>query len=180
MERLPIVGVIGAGYWGKNLVRNFHQLGALGVICDSDPGFVSRFEEAYPEIPKRLAFSDVMRDSSIQAVAIATPAETHYTLVKEALLTGKDVLVEKPLCLEEDQAEELVALAAERQRVLMVGHLLRYHSAFVKLQELIRAGELGRVYYIYSHRLNLGRIRREENILWSFAPHDVSAILALA
>lgn len=176
----PNVAVVGAGYWGKNLVRNFHQLGALGVVCDCDPVCLASYEERYPGVPLRLAASDVFEDGAIEAVAIATPAETHYTLVKEALLAGKDVLVEKPLCLEEDQAAELVALATKKQRVLMVGHLLRYHPAFVKLQELVEAGELGRVYYIYSNRLNLGRIRREENILWSFAPHDVSAILALA
>ncbi|MBU0494939.1 MAG: Gfo/Idh/MocA family oxidoreductase [Chloroflexi bacterium] len=176
----PTVGVIGTGYWGKNLVRNFYQLGALAAICDSEPACLSSYEASHPEVPKRLAYSEVFGDPSVQAVAIATPAETHYRLVREALLADKDVMVEKPLCLEEGQATELIALAAERRRVLMVGHLLRYHPAFVKLQELVKNGELGRVYYIYSNRLNLGRIRREENILWSFAPHDVSAILALA
>jgi len=177
---IPAGGVIGAGYWGKNLVRNFHHLDDLATICDSDPDRLSRYEEPYPQVPKRLAHSDVLRDSSIQAVAIATRAETHYSLVKDALLAGKDVLVEKPLCLRQEEAAEVVALASERGQVLMVGHLLRCHPAFVKLQELVQTGELGRVYYIYSNRLNLGRIRREENILWSFAPHDVSAILALA
>jgi len=179
-SNVPNVAVVGAGYWGKNLVRNFYQLGALAVICDSDPALLNSYETSYPEISRRAFYLDVFRDPTVQAVAIATPAETHYTLVKEALLAGKDVLVEKPLCLEEDQAAELITLATEKQRVLMIGHLLRYHPAFVKLQELVKKGELGRVYYIYSNRLNLGRIRREENILWSFAPHDVSAILALA
>jgi UDP-2-acetamido-3-amino-2,3-dideoxy-glucuronate N-acetyltransferase len=174
------VAVVGAGYWGQNLVRNFHQLGALAAICDSDPATLERFAEPYPDVPRCLACTDVLPDANVQAVAIATPADTHYALAKEALMAGKDVLVEKPLCLGEEQASELIALAEKNQRVLMVGHLLRYHPAFVRLQELVEEGELGRMYYIYSQRLNLGKIRREENILWSFAPHDISAILALA
>lgn len=176
----PAVAVIGAGHWGKNIIRNFHELGHLAAICDSNPATLKRFEATYAGLEHYLAYSDVLQAGEIPAVAIATPAETHYTLAREALLAGKDVFVEKPLCLEDSQAEELIRIAAERRRVLMVGHLLRYHPAFVKLQELVRAGELGRIYYIYSNRLNLGKIRREENILWSFAPHDVSAILALA
>lgn len=177
---VPQIAVVGTGYWGRNLVRNFYQLGALRAICDSDSATLAGLGAQYPGVAQYLAFSDVLRDTSIQAVAIATPAETHFALAKEALLAGKDVFVEKPLCLDENQATELLALAAKRERVLMVGHLLRYHPAFVKLQRMVEAGELGRIDYIYSHRLNLGKIRREENILWSFAPHDVSAILALA
>jgi UDP-2-acetamido-3-amino-2,3-dideoxy-glucuronate N-acetyltransferase len=115
----------------------------------------------------------------IQAVAIATPAETHGTMVREALLAGKDVFVEKPLCLSAEQGRSLVDLAREQGRILMVGHLLWYHPAIIKLKELIDRGELGRIQYIYSNRLNLGKIRREENILWSFAPHDISVILGL-
>lgn len=179
-QSIPAVAVIGAGYWGKNLVRNFYELGALRAICDKDPATPARFEENYPDVPKHLHSSNILQDPGIQAVAIVTPAGTHYSLAREALLAGKDVFVEKPLCLEEHQVAELVALAAERNRVLMVGHLLRYHPALTRLQELVEAGELGRVYYIYSNRLNLGKIRREENILWSFAPHDISVILALA
>jgi len=177
---LPTVAVVGTGYWGRNLVRNFHQLGALAAICDSNPDVLSHFTQQYPTVRPYQTYTDVLRNDVISAVAIATPAETHYVLVKEALLADKDVFVEKPLCLDLAQADELIALAHERSRVLMVGHLLRYHPAFTKLQELVESGELGRIYYIYSHRLNLGKIRREENILWSFAPHDVSAILALA
>jgi UDP-2-acetamido-3-amino-2,3-dideoxy-glucuronate N-acetyltransferase len=112
-------------------------------------------------------------------MAIATPAETHSELARRALLAGKDVLVEKPLSLSIEEGRKLVALACERQRVLMIGHLLWYHPAVLKLRELVEEGELGRIQYIYSHRLNLGRIRREENILWSFAPHDISVILGL-
>jgi UDP-2-acetamido-3-amino-2,3-dideoxy-glucuronate N-acetyltransferase len=127
-----------------------------------------------------LDINPILQDPGIQAVVVVTPAATHYSLAREALLADKDVFVEKPLCLEEHQAAELVALAAEKHRILMVGHLLRYHPALVRLLELVEAGELGRVYYIYSNRLNLGKIRHEENILWSFAPHDISVILTLA
>jgi UDP-2-acetamido-3-amino-2,3-dideoxy-glucuronate N-acetyltransferase len=124
--------------------------------------------------------NDVLARDDIAGVVIATPAETHYTLAREALLAGKHVYVEKPLVLDEQEGEELIALAHERKRVLMVGHLLQYHPVFVRLKELASKGELGRINYIYSHRLNLGKIRREENILWSFAPHDISMILSLA
>ena len=179
-KSVPAVAIIGAGYWGKNLVRNFNELGALRAICDKDPASLGCFGHSYPEVAKHLHMSQILQDPGIQAVAIVTPAATHYAVAREALLAGKDVFVEKPLCLEEDQAAELMALAAERDRVLMVGHLLRYHPALVRLLELVDAGELGRVYYIYSNRLNLGKIRREENILWSFAPHDISVILTLA
>ena len=113
-------------------------------------------------------------------MVIATPAETHFNLAREALLADKHVFVEKPLVLDEKEGLELIAIAKERERMLMVGHLLQYHPVFVKLKELERSGELGRINYIYSHRLNLGKIRREENILWSFAPHDISMILGLA
>jgi UDP-2-acetamido-3-amino-2,3-dideoxy-glucuronate N-acetyltransferase len=177
---VPAVAIIGAGYWGKNLVRNFYELGALRAICDKDPASLARFDDSYPDVAKHLHINQILQDPGIQAVAIVTPAATHYSLAREALLAGKDVFVEKPLCLEEHQAAELVALAAERDRILMVGHLLRYHPALVRLLELVDAGELGRVYYIYSNRLNLGKIRQEENILWSFAPHDISIILTLA
>jgi len=175
----PSVAVIGSGYWGKNLVRNFAGIGALGTVCDSHPETLRTLGEQYPQCRTRTSYSDVLRDESIHAVAIATPAETHGIMVREALLAGKDVFVEKPLCLSVDQGRTLVELARERGRILMVGHLLWYHPAILKLKELIDTGELGRIQYIYSNRLNLGKIRREENILWSFAPHDISVILGL-
>lgn len=175
----PGVAVVGAGYWGKNLVRNFHQLGALRLICDSDPGRLEELKAQYHSASTTLAYSDVLKDGTIKAVAIATPAESHASSVKEALLADKDVFVEKPLCLSVQTGEELVRLARDRNRILMVGHLLWYHPAIAKLKELIDAGDLGRIQYIYSNRLNLGKIRREENILWSFAPHDISVILGL-
>lgn len=174
------VAVIGAGYWGKNLVRNFHQLGCLRLICDKNESLLADFRSQYAGVETCLALADVMKRKDIAGVIISTPAETHFNLAREALLAGKNVLVEKPLVLHEKEAVELIAMAAEKKRVLMVGHLLQYHPVFVRLKEMASGGELGRINYIYSHRLNLGKIRREENILWSFAPHDISMILALA
>ena len=175
-----MIAVIGSGYWGKNLVRNYQELGALKLICDKNETVLESFKKQYPEIDTCFALNDVLARDEIAGVVIATPAETHYTLAREALLANKHVYVEKPLVLDEREGDDLIALAAERKRVLMVGHLLQYHPAFVRLKELAQRGELGRINYIYSHRLNLGKIRREENILWSFAPHDISMILSLA
>lgn len=173
------VACIGAGYWGKNLVRNFHALGALASICEADERLRMELAGQYPGVATTDSYDTVLADPQIDAVAIATPAVTHGEFVRKALLAGKDVFVEKPLCLSTPEGEELVRLAADRGRVLMVGHLLWYHPAVLKLKELVAAGELGRIQYIYSNRLNLGKIRREENILWSFAPHDISVILGL-
>jgi len=173
------VAVVGAGYWGKNLVRNFHAIGALDAICDSNRELLDGLNRDYAPRKVVTAYSEILGDRDIKAVAIATPAETHGDLVREALLAGKDVFVEKPLCLDVRTGRELVELAKSKQRILMVGHLLWYHPAVLTLKELIRAGELGRIRYVYSNRLNLGKIRREENILWSFAPHDLSVILGL-
>lgn len=173
------VAVVGVGYWGKNLVRNFAGLGALAAVCDSNPDTLRVLGEQYPQCRTFMSYAEVLREKSIHAVAIATPAEGHADAVREALLAGKDVFVEKPLCLSTKDGADLVALAKKHDRILMVGHLLWYHPAVLKLKELIRMGELGRIQYIYSNRLNMGKIRREENILWSFAPHDISVILGL-
>lgn len=173
------VACVGAGYWGKNLVRNFHALGALQVLCDADTQVLAALHDQYDGVKATPSFKEVLKDPAIEAIAIATPAGLHYSIAKEALLAGKDVLVEKPLALTEVDGNELVELAKQRGQVLMVGHLLWYHPAILKLKTLIEQGELGRLQYIYSQRLNLGRIRREENVLWSFAPHDISVILGL-
>ena len=176
----PGVAVVGSGYWGKNLVRNYGELGAMRLICDNNEITLNQFKAKYPDIEVCLAFNDVLGRDTVEAVVVATPAETHFALAREALMAGKHVYVEKPLVLDEAEGQELIEIAGRRNLVLMVGHLLQYHPVFVKLKELGRKGELGRINYIYSHRLNLGKIRREENILWSFAPHDISMILALA
>lgn len=172
------VAVIGCGYWGKNLVRVFGQLGALACVCDSDPS-----RRAAVELPAGVPFTDrvedVLADPAVAAVAIATPAATHDQMVRRALEAGKDVFVEKPLALCAEKGAGLVELARRQGRVLMVGHILLYHPAIVALRKLIDEGALGRVLYCYSNRLNMGLIRTEENILWSFAPHDISVLLYL-
>lgn len=179
MNNPPTIAVVGAGYWGVNLIRNFNALNALGMICESDQARLEKFAAEYPKVICHSRLETVLADDSIAAVVIATPAETHFQIAQAALQAGKDVFVEKPLCLRAREAERLVLLARECDRILMVGHLLEYHPAILKLKEMIDAGELGRIQYIYSNRLNLGKIRKEENILWSFAPHDITVILRL-
>ena len=175
------IAVIGSGYWGKNLVRNFHALGHLGAICDKDPQVLDQFKSIYPDIPGVSSCEQLLSDKefSLDGIAIATPAETHYQLAKKAILAGKHVFVEKPLAMVEKEGHELVKLAEKKHRTLMVGHILQYHGAILKLKELVDTGELGKIQYIYSNRLNIGKIRSEENILWSFAPHDISVMLML-
>lgn len=172
------VAIIGCGYWGKNLVRNFHKLDALAAVCDENPetaeSMSNQFHVPYMTLPEILASND------IKGVVIAAPAIQHYDLAKKALMNGKHVYVEKPLALQIQHAKELCILAQSKNLTLMVGHLLQYHPAFLKLKDMVQKGDLGRLQYIYSNRLNLGKIRREENILWSFAPHDISMILSLA
>lgn len=173
------IAVIGSGYWGKNLVRNFSELGALNTICDLDEDVLSNFKQQYPEVHTTNSFLEVLEDPKIKGVVIATPAVLHYKMVKEALNYGKDVFVEKPLSLNVDDGKELVEIAENNGNLLFVGHILQYHSAILKLHEMIKNGKLGKIQYIYSNRLNLGKFRIEENILWSFAPHDISVILML-
>jgi UDP-2-acetamido-3-amino-2,3-dideoxy-glucuronate N-acetyltransferase len=178
-EKSIKVAVIGCGYWGKNLVRAFKELGVLELICDTDRDKLRTLSEKYPDTKTTNLPEEVWKDNNIEAVAIATPASTHYTLAKQSLLRKKHVFVEKPLALKVEEGEELVNLAKDLNRILMVGHILNYHPAVLKLKEFIDIGELGRIEYIYSNRLNIGKLRQEENILWSFAPHDISAILML-
>lgn len=173
------VAAIGCGYWGKNLVRNFKELGALHTVCDLTEAGRALAAQLAPQARILDDVSAVLADDDIDAVAIATPAETHFALVQQALAAGKDVFVEKPLALTYEQGAHLVKSAHAAERILMVGHVLEYHPAILRLRELIEQGELGKIHYIYSNRLSLGKIRREENILWSFAPHDVAVILRL-
>ncbi|HWP27394.1 MAG TPA: Gfo/Idh/MocA family oxidoreductase [Xanthobacteraceae bacterium] len=176
-DHAPRVVVIGCGYWGKNLVRNFYRLNSLAGICDPDRDAVQNLTREYQS--KVYAWNEVLRDPEVQAVAIAAPAALHAQLASAALEAGKHVFVEKPLALRVAEAQSLCELADRKNLRLMVGHLLQYHPAFLKLAEIVSGGALGRLQYIYSTRLNLGRIRREEDILWSFAPHDISMILSL-
>lgn len=172
------VAVIGCGAWGKNLVRNFSDLGALAMVCDPTPTGQATARALAPQAEVRPSLEAALR-TSVAGLVIATPAETHYDLVKQALEAGKDVFVEKPLALTYEQGAHLVHLAETSERILMVGHVLEYHPAILRLYALVQQGALGKVYYIYSNRLSLGKIRREENILWSFAPHDVAVIVRL-
>ncbi len=173
------LALVGAGYWGKNLARNFHALGALHTLCDRSEEVLGSYGPEYGEVRKTQSFDEVVASAAVRKVAIAAPAVLHHRLAKAALLAGKDVYVEKPLCLDIGEAEELRDLADKHGRILMVGHLLQYHPCVLELQRMVLDGELGRVQYITSNRLNLGKIRQEENALWSFAPHDISVILSL-
>jgi UDP-2-acetamido-3-amino-2,3-dideoxy-glucuronate N-acetyltransferase len=173
------LAVVGVGDWGKNLVRNFQAIEALLAVCDVDENRLKPCQERCPEVMIYSDFDKLLRNPEVKALAISTPATTHYALAKRALLEDRDVFIEKPISIRCREAEELLSLADERKRILMVGHILLYHPAISKLKGLMVSGELGKVRYIYSNRLNLGKIRTEENILWSFAPHDISAILYL-
>lgn len=177
--KLPTVAVIGAGAWGKNLIRVFNELGVLSTVCDTNEETLRVYKEQYPSLHFTQSYEALLHKADIDAVAVATPSVTHHEITKQALSSGKDVYVEKPVAMRVDEAEELISLAEKSQSILMVGHILRYHPAIRKLKELIDSGDLGNIQYIYSNRLNIGRIRTEENILWSFAPHDISVILHL-
>src|ERR1700730_12697383 len=152
------VAVVGVGYWGKNLVRNFYDLGALAALCDAEESVEAHYRRQYTGVRFYREFSAVLSDQSVTAVALATPAVTHYELAKAALEAGKDVLVEKPLAVDVKHGEELVRTAEAKGRILMVGHILRYHPAVLKLQQTIQDGSLGKIDYLYSNRLNIGKI----------------------
>lgn len=175
------IGQIGAGYWGKNLLRNFIALSSCQVkfCCDTDEAILKRVQRDYPDLEITTEYSEVLADDDIDAVIVATLPETHFPIVRDALNRGKDVFVEKPLVLQVSEGEELVKLAEQNERILMVGHILEYHPAVNQMKTYIQSGELGDVYYIYSTRVNLGKIRQFENALWSFAPHDISIVLYL-
>jgi predicted dehydrogenase len=173
------VAVVGSGYWGKNLVRNFAQLRALKWICDTDPRLLKAQAGLYPGVRATTQYEEVLADDNVTAVVIAAPAALHYVLARDAIARGKHVFVEKPLAMRYAEGIELVDMAGSRGVILMVGHILEYHPAIKLLKEIVRREDLGRVLYMYSNRLNLGKIRQEENILWSFAPHDISIICSL-
>ena len=173
------IGLVGFGYWGKNIFRNLRELGVLYKACDSDDKRRSEYASQFPDVKFTDSFDELLKDKNIKAVAIATPAVTHFTFAKKALFAGKDVYVEKPLSLSVEEGRELLKIADAKNRIVMVGHILQYHNAVIKLKNLINNGTLGKINYIYSNRLNMGKLRTEENILWSFAPHDISVILML-
>ena len=175
------LAIVGLGYWGPNLLRNFDQLRDCDVLfcCDLNNANLCRIKEQYSYVQITSDYSALVENPQLDAIAIATSAVTHYDLAKKALINNKHVFVEKPLTMNLGQASELVELASRVDRKLMVGHLMEYHPAIEKLKEIIKSGELGEIYYLYSQRVNLGKIRRDENALWSFAPHDLSIIMYL-
>jgi UDP-2-acetamido-3-amino-2,3-dideoxy-glucuronate N-acetyltransferase len=175
----PKIASVGCGYWGKNLCRNFHALGSLAAVVDKTQDGQDTARSIALDTKITNSLNDVLRDDQIQAVALATPAETHAKLSIQAMQAGKDVFVEKPMALTLEEAIKMKKIAEETGRILMVGHLLEFHPAVLKLREMIASGELGKINYIYSNRLNFGKVRTEENALWSFAPHDVAVILRL-
>ena len=172
--------LIGYGYWGKNIARTLHEAGHLGGICEPDRSRRAGAGALYLGVPLYASMDEVVADPTVDAVAIGTFARTHAALTIQALEAGLDVFVEKPLALTYADGERMVDTADRLGRILMVGHLLEYHPAVLALERLVRGGEIGRLQYVYSNRLNLGRFRREENALWSFAPHDIAVLLRLA
>jgi predicted dehydrogenase len=174
------VGVVGLGYWGPNLARNFSRLAELAWICDDSPERVERHTGAFPGARATTSLDDLLDDDKLDAVALATPVPTHAVLAERVLRAGKHCFVEKPLARSVEEAERVVQAARETGRVLMVGHLLEYHPGVEMLKQLIDSGELGDVRYLYSNRLNLGVLRPDENALWSLGAHDVSVLLWLA
>ena len=175
------IAIVGTGDWGANLIRNFASLpGArLAAVCDSDAERLRRTSAQVPQARPLASVDEVAAATDVQAAVVSASAASHYALARTLLEAGKDVYVEKPLTLKVADAEHLVALARERQRILMVGHLLLFHPAVKYLKDLVTRGELGDLHYLYSQRVNLGKVRRDENALWSFAPHDLSVILHL-
>lgn len=178
MERHVKVGVLGAGYWGPKLIRNFQEIpdAEMAMVCDLQEDRLAHIGELYPAIRLTKDYRELLA-SDVEAVAIATPIPTHYQLAKEALLAGKHVLVEKPLTSNSEQAEELVELAAETGLTLMVGHTFEYNPAVEYLRRLVSSGELGRIYYINATRVNLGIFQPDINVVWDLAPHDVSILM---
>jgi predicted dehydrogenase len=173
------IAIVGLGYWGPNLARNFDDLAELRWLCDASPDALERYAARYPQARTTTNYDELLADESLDAVVVATPATTHYELSKRALDAGKHVLVEKPPALSAGEADDLVATAEAGERVLMPGHLLLYHPAVETVKELVDSGELGEVLCVYSNRQNLGKIRTDENALWSLGVHDLSVILHL-
>jgi len=175
------IAIVGAGAWGKNHIRVFSEIPdvQLKYICDTNSSQLSNLRKSYPRSKMVENLGPILSDLEIKGVVITSSAASHFHLAREVLLAGKDVLVEKPMALSVKDAEEMVRIAEEKERILTVGHLLIYHPVFDRLKEMIDSGDLGKVHYIYTQRVNLGIIRQDENALWSFAPHDLSVILKL-
>ena len=171
------IAVVGCGHWGKNLVRNFSDLGNLAAVCDPNAEVAKQYADQY--LVKNYSFSEVLNDLSIEGVVLAVPAPLHASMAIEVMNAGKHAYVEKPLAMNNLEADRMIASAEENGVQLMVGHLLQYHPIFMALRTLVESGEMGALQYIYSNRLSFGKVRSEEDVIWSFAPHDISMILSL-
>jgi predicted dehydrogenase len=172
------VGVVGAGYWGPKLIRNLHDLptASVSLVCDVRQDRLEHVQRIYPDITITQNYCQLL-ESDAECVVIATPVASHYALARQALLAGKHVLVEKPLTARSDEAQDLVDLAKEQKRVLMVGHTFEYNPAVLMLKDIVASGSLGQIYYINATRVNLGIFQRDINVLWDLAPHDLSILL---
>ncbi|MCO6390168.1 Gfo/Idh/MocA family oxidoreductase [Aliihoeflea aestuarii] len=171
------IAVVGCGYWGKNLVRNFAELGALRAVVDADPATANEMGTRF-QVPV-MSLDEAIASDAIDAIATASPAAVHHDIAVRAMESGKSVFVEKPIALSLSDGEAMQAAAARTGKILMVGHLLQYHPAYRKLRDLVEEGAIGRLKYVYSNRLSMGKLRTEEDVVWSFAPHDISMILGL-
>ena len=172
------IAVVGCGHWGKNLVRNFYELGVLASICDPSTEIAKQYSKQYSV--QNHSFREIINNPNIKGVVLAVPAKDHAVMAIDALKNGKHVFVEKPLAMNEAEAILMIETAKANKVQLMVGHLLQYHPVFKKVKDIVQRGEIGEINYIYSNRLSFGKIRTEEDVIWSFAPHDISMILSLA
>ena len=172
------IAVVGCGYWGKNLVRNFFELGVLSSICDPNLSIANTFAKKYNV--KSCSFAEMLEDRDIKGVVLAVPAELHASMAIDAMNKGKHLFVEKPLAMNEVEAKLMIAAAEKNNVQLMVGHLLQYHPIFKTVLKMVKNGDIGKINYIYSNRLSFGKVRSKEDVIWSFAPHDISMILSLA
>ena len=172
------IAVVGCGHWGKNLVRNFYELGVLASICDPDIDIVKQYAEQYSV--QNHSFTEIINNPNIKGVVLAVPAKHHAAMAIDAMKQGKHVFVEKPLAMNEVEATSMIETAKKNEVQLMVGHLLQYHPVFKKVKDIVQSDEIGEINYIYSNRLSFGKVRTEEDVIWSFAPHDISMILSLA
>ena len=171
------IAVVGCGHWGQNLVRNFSELGALAAVCDPNAELAKYYADQYDV--NNFSFAEIINDASIDGVVLAVPAPLHASLAVEAMTAGKHVYVEKPLAMNQIEARKMIDTSKDQGVQLMVGHLLQYHPVFIAVRGLVTSGELGGLSYIYSNRLSFGKVRSEEDVIWSFAPHDISMILSL-
>tara|TARA_A100001015_G_C14954522_1_gene698176 strand:- start:618 stop:1568 length:951 start_codon:yes stop_codon:yes gene_type:complete len=171
------IAVVGCGHWGKNLVRNFYELQALSSVCDPNQQISDTFAKQFNV--KNHSFKEILDDPNIRGVVLAVPAELHASMAVEAMNKGKHVFVEKPLAMNEIEANLMIKTAKKNKIQLMVGHLLQYHPIFIEIKKFVDTGKIGDLNYIYSNRLSFGKVRSKEDVIWSFAPHDISMILSL-